>query len=176
MSPSSGCSNEKPQASMSVCNLTANIANSIVGFAVLTLPTGMERLSDNGMATSEALGVGVVLLLVFGTLNAWTFTLIAEACERTGVPQPAFSLTFCAIIHSRQPRRRPVPRAFVASHRDLLVYGGVAENARAAYCVAGLVEHAADQLQQCGHLPVHHWRARAHEAVPAFDSPAEKYA
>jgi len=69
---------------MSVCNLTANIANSIVGFAVLTLPTGMERLSDNGMATSEALGVGVVLLLVFGTLNAWTFTLIAEACERTG--------------------------------------------------------------------------------------------
>jgi len=84
MSPSSGCSNEKPQASMSVCNLSANIANSIVGFAVLTLPTGMERLSDNGMATSEALGVGVVLLLVFGTLNAWTFTLIAEACERTG--------------------------------------------------------------------------------------------
>ena len=46
---------------MSVCNLTANIANSIVGSAVLTLPTGMERLSDNGMATSEALGVGVVL-------------------------------------------------------------------------------------------------------------------
>ena len=87
---------------MSVCNLTANIANSIVGSAVLTLPTGMERLSDNGMATSEALGVGVVLLLVFGTLNAWTFTLIAEACERTGVPQPAYSLTFCAIIHSRQ--------------------------------------------------------------------------
>ena len=75
--PSAGVDQTVPQ-------LTVNIANSIVGFAVLTLPTGMERLSDNGMSTDEALRLGIFLLVAFGMFNAWTFALIGEACALTG--------------------------------------------------------------------------------------------
>ena len=64
--------------------LTVNIANSVVGFAVLTLPSGMERLSDSGMTTMSALKLACALLVIFGAINAWTFALIGEACERTG--------------------------------------------------------------------------------------------
>ena len=67
-----------------VGQLSLNMIKVVVGFGVLTLPSGMERLSDNGMSSAEALRLALLLLVLFGMLNSWTFVLIGEACERTG--------------------------------------------------------------------------------------------
>ena len=61
------------------------MVKNIVGFGVLTLPAGTERLSDNGMSSTEAVAVSVALLILFGAIEAWTFVLVGEACEQLGV-------------------------------------------------------------------------------------------
>lgn len=75
---------ESPEGGATVNQLSLNMIKVVVGFGVLTLPSGMERLSDNGLSSAAALRLALGLLCLFGGLNAWTFVLIGEACARTG--------------------------------------------------------------------------------------------
>ena len=75
---------ESPGGGATVGQLALNMIKVVVGFGVLTLPSGMERLSDNGMSSVEAKWLALLLLVIFAMLNSWTFVLIGEACERTG--------------------------------------------------------------------------------------------
>ena len=70
-----------------------NLIKTIAGFGALCLPAGIERLSDNGLSSNEALGLGVAMLLLFGILNAWSFLLIGAACEQTGTRAYAAAVT-----------------------------------------------------------------------------------
>ena len=67
----------------SVMQTSLNLIKNIAGFGALCLPAGIERLSDSGLSSNEALGLGVALLLLFGVLNAWSFLLIGAACAQT---------------------------------------------------------------------------------------------
>ena len=67
----------------SVMQTSLNLIKNIAGFGALCLPAGIERLSDSGLSSNEALGLGVALLLLFGVLNAWSFLLIGAACVQT---------------------------------------------------------------------------------------------
>lgn len=67
----------------SVMQTSLNLIKNIAGFGALCLPAGIERLSDSGLSSNEALGLGVALLLLFGILNAWSFLLIGAACVQT---------------------------------------------------------------------------------------------
>ena len=62
---------------------TVALIKNIVGTGVLTLPAGISRLSDSGASSDEALGLGVLLMLLFGGLNGLGFLLIGEACAKT---------------------------------------------------------------------------------------------
>ena len=60
------------------------LVKNIVGTGVLTLPAGVSRLSDNGMASSDALAVALALGILIGVLNTYGFVLVGEACSATG--------------------------------------------------------------------------------------------
>ena len=76
-----------------VVQSTFNLIKTIAGFGVLTLPAGIERLSDNGLSSNEALFLGVALLLLFGIFNAWSFLLIGDACMQTGTQTYSAAVT-----------------------------------------------------------------------------------
>ena len=67
---------------------TANLAKSIVGAGVLSLPSGAAKVFDAAEQGGYDHSFGIVSLLllyaVFGCLNAGGFYLIGEVCERTG--------------------------------------------------------------------------------------------
>ena len=91
-----------------------NMIKVVVGFGVLTLPSGMERLSDNGMSRSvEAKWLALLLLVIFAMLNSWTFVLIGEACER----RRRRRRTHGSVAPDARTAHRVVPRLL---HHDLL--------------------------------------------------------
>ena len=63
---------------------TINLVKTIVGAGVLTLPCGMARLSENGVLPIEIIIISTVLLVVFGGLSAFGFSLIGSVCAKTG--------------------------------------------------------------------------------------------
>ena len=77
----------------SVMQTSLNLIKNIAGFGALCLPAGIERLSDSGLSSNEALGLGVALLLLFGVLNAWSFLLIGAACAQTETYSAAVTAT-----------------------------------------------------------------------------------
>ena len=79
--------------SSSVVQTSLNLIKNIAGFGALCLPAGIERLSDSGLSSNEALGLGVALLLLFGLLNAWSFLLIGAACVQTGTETYSAAVT-----------------------------------------------------------------------------------
>ena len=89
-----------PTADESTMASTANLAKSIVGAGVLSLPSGAAKVfdaADQQGAGDHASGIAALLLLyiIFGALNAGGFYLIGEVCERTGARtyQEAWSKT-----------------------------------------------------------------------------------
>ena len=72
------------QKRSSVMMSAVNLIKTIAGFGSLCLPAGIERLSDGGLSSSQALGLGIALLLAFAVINLLSFLLIGAACERTG--------------------------------------------------------------------------------------------
>ena len=63
---------------------TVALVKNIVGTGVLTLPAGIARLSDSGMASSDALAGAIAMCIVFCGMSAYGFALIGEACCATG--------------------------------------------------------------------------------------------
>ena len=67
---------------------TANLAKSIVGAGVLSLPCGAAKVFDaaeqGGYDHVSSIAFLLLLYAVFGGLNAGGFYLIGEVCERTG--------------------------------------------------------------------------------------------
>ena len=63
---------------------TVALVKNIVGTGVLTLPAGIARLSDCGMASSDALAGAMAMCIVFCGMSAYGFALIGEACCATG--------------------------------------------------------------------------------------------
>ena len=89
-----------PSVDLSTAASTANLAKSIVGAGVLSLPSGAAKVFDAAEqqgASDHASGIAAPLLLytLFGALNAGGFYLIGEVCERTGARtyQEAWSKT-----------------------------------------------------------------------------------
>jgi len=62
---------------------TINLVKTIVGAGVLTLPCGMARLSENGVLPTEIIVISTTLLVVFGGLAAFGFSLVGSICART---------------------------------------------------------------------------------------------
>eukprot|EP00908_Phaeocystis_cordata_P011388 Transcript_22261.p1 GENE.Transcript_22261~~Transcript_22261.p1 ORF type:complete len:234 (-),score=74.69 Transcript_22261:381-1037(-) len=62
---------------------TVALVKNIVGTGVLTLPAGISRLSDGGAASTDSLGVALLLMVAFAALNAVGFLLVGEACAAT---------------------------------------------------------------------------------------------
>eukprot|EP00438_Fugacium_kawagutii_P010097 Skav203888 [mRNA] locus=scaffold1649:113977:115494:+ [translate_table: standard] len=89
-------------ADASTAASTANLAKSIVGAGVLSLPSGAAKVFDAAQqGASDSIehtsGIAALLLLylLFGILNAGGFYLIGQVCERTGARtyQEAWSKT-----------------------------------------------------------------------------------
>lgn len=64
----------------SVGQTTVNMVKNIVGSGMLSLPAGVAAFSGSRMAIAPSLS----FCLLFGLISAYAFTLIADACKRTG--------------------------------------------------------------------------------------------
>ena len=72
-----------PAQTSSVSQSALNLVKNVVGTGVLTLPSGVARLSDRGASSSDALALALGLLVLFGALSGWGFVLIGETCAAT---------------------------------------------------------------------------------------------
>jgi amino acid permease len=96
-----------------VTQTSLNLIKNIAGFGALCLPAGIERLSDSGLSSNEALVLGVALLLLFGLLNAWSFLLIGAACVQTGTE--TYSAAVTATVGPRMARLVTLSSIFICA-------------------------------------------------------------